>query len=94
MTITATNRAASTREERVYRNLSKKCARSEGRFHMFEELSKMKIGLRNIEEFLLREGEKSKKGELKFNSKIRNDKEEREIVGLMMRRKKREISDT
>ena len=95
MFITATNKAASTREERIYRNSSKKCTRGEVRYHLIEELAKAKLGLREVEEFIKSDGVKSRRvaGNNELNSRIRRQKEEREIVGLLMRRKKRELSD-
>ena len=92
MTITANYRAASNREERMFRNTSKKCLKGETQFQLLKELAEMKIGLREVEEYIAAEGLKSRRGlrELNFTSKVRNFKKEREIVGMIMRKKMRD----
>ena len=92
MTITANSRAASNREERMFRNSSKKCLRGETQFQLLKELSEMKIGLREVEEYIAAEGLRSRRGlrEMNFTSKVKNYKKEREIVGMIMRKKMRD----
>ena len=79
-----------SREERTFRGYSKKCIRGEARQRLLENL-----GLREVEEFILRERKTDLRGEekLSFNSKLRKYKDERFIVGNIMRKKLRENSN-
>ena len=79
------------REERAYRNSYKKCIRGEATNRLFEGLIRRKIGLRSVEEFILRDRKTFK--EVKggnYTSKIRKFEEERDLVVKIMRRKLRE----
>ena len=52
----------------------------------------MKIGLKEVEDYIKAEGEKSRRGlgEIKFTSRTKNYEKEREIVGMIMRKKMRD----
>ena len=82
---------AARREERAYRNSYKKCIRGEATNRLLEGLIRRKIGLRSVEEFILRERKtfKEVKGET-FSSKTRKYEDERDLVVKIMRRKLRE----
>ena len=82
---------AARREERTYRNSNKRCIRGEATSRLLEDLTKKRIGLRSVEEFIIRERLtfKEVKGE-KYNSRIKKYEEERSLVGKIMRRKLRE----
>ena len=51
-----------SREERTYRSSYKKCVRGETRTRLLEDLLKKKLGLREVEEFILRERKTFHKG--------------------------------
>ena len=82
---------AARREERTYRNSNKRCIRGEATSRLLEDLTKKRIGLRSVEELIIRERLtfKEVKGE-KYNSRIKKYEEERSLVGKTMRRKLRE----
>ena len=79
---------AASREERGYRKSMKRCTKGEARTRLFEELIKKKIGLREVEEFVINE-RKTSKGELNKRRKVSNFMEERGIVVSIMRKKLR-----
>ena len=77
-----------SREERAYRRSNKKCTRGEARSRLLEELIAKKTGLREVEEFVIKERKTFHEvGEEKCGSKIQKYKEERQIVVQIMRRK-------
>ena len=81
-----------SREERTYRSSCKKCVKGEARTRLMEDLLKKKIGLKDVEEYIIGDGRNTQGegGKITFNSKIRKYEEERRIVGQMMRKKLRE----
>ena len=78
-------------EDRTYRSSIKKCIRGEARSRLLEDLVRKRLGLRSVEEFIIKERKtfQEVKGE-KFVSKNRKYEEERNIVVKLMRRKLRE----
>ena len=78
-------------EDRTYRSSVKKCIRGEARSRLLEDLVRKRLGLRSVEEFIIKERKtfQEVKGE-KFVSKNRKYEEERNIVVKLMRRKLRE----
>ena len=84
---------AARREERMYRSSCKKCVRGEATTRLLEDLIRKRIGLKDIEEFIIRDRNSSRGGgEETFSSKIRKYEEERVIVENLMRKKLRESS--
>ena len=81
-----------SREERSYRSSNKKIVKGEARNRLLSDLLKRKIGLREVEEFVLRERKTFQGGGgiKTFHSKILRNEEERKLVDMMMRRKLRE----
>ena len=81
-------------EERTYRSSCKKCVRGEAKARLLEGLLEMKLGVRDIEEFIIRDRNTFKGGGVKndFNSKIKKHEEERLIVENIMKRRLRENS--
>ena len=44
-----------SREERIYRSSIKKCMRGEAKSRLLEDLMRKRLGLRSVEEFILKE---------------------------------------
>ena len=83
-----------SREEHDYRRAAKKCTRGEMKQRLINTLVKKNIGLQAVEEFIKRERAILGGGNKTLSSQISNYKEERKIVGKIMRRKLREIIKT
>ena len=83
-----------SREERDYRRAAKKCTKGEMKQRLINTLVKKNTGLQAVEEFIRRERAILGGGNKTLSSQISNYKEERKIVGEIMRRKLREIIKT
>ena len=82
-----------SREERTYRSSYKKCIKGETRTRLLEDLTKKRLGLRDVEEFIIRERKTFHGGgEDNFQSRIRKYEEERSLVVKIMSWKMRENS--
>ena len=74
-----------SREERTYRSSYKKCIKGETRTRLLEDLTKKRLGLRDVEEFIIRERKTFHGGgEDNFHSRIRKYEEERSLVVKIM----------
>ena len=83
-----------SREERTYRNSNKKCIKGEYRTRLLEDLLKRRLGLKEVEEFIIRD-RKTFHGGGEDRNYFKNKKkyeEERILVENIMRRKLRESS--
>ena len=72
-----------SQEERAYRSSNKKCIKGEARYRLLEGLIRKKIGLQEVEEYVLKERKKFQGGGDRNEKNVKNEnKNEEERRGV------------